>query len=247
MLGYTVYGSDPLGVYLGAFKYRNFKYLGSIYIDKEFFGYSILDYSTGEFSAGENKLSELYNILTQYNISEVIVPKNQSHQINPKFIKNILITDYHDWIADDSLCYDKLLEHFSTKSLKGFGFNKNDLGIMASGAALIYVKDNYFGKIKHITSLSKIANDDSMCIDASTIKNLEIFNSLSSKDNHGTLIDVIDNTSTPMGARLLKQHLAKPLLSKRKIRSIAFLSSEYSLFAQPREMFRFGVLVLLRM
>ena len=201
-------------------KYLNHKennFLCSIFIDKDIFGYAILDYSTGEFSAGENKISELYNILNQYNATEIIVPKNQLHQINSILIDDILVTDYHDWIADNISCYDKLLEHFSTKSLKGFGFNKNDLGVIASGSALIYVEDNYFGKIKHITSLSKIANDNSMCLDASTIKNLEIFDSLSSKDKHGTLIDIIDKTSTSMGSRLLKQHLAKPLLSKKKI------------------------------
>ena len=192
-------------------------FLCSIFIHQDDFGYAVLDYSTGEFSVGENKISELSNILNQYNTTEIIIPKNQLNQINSRVSSNILITEYHNWISDKVLCYDKLLDHFSTKSLKGFGLNKNNLGVIASGSALIYVEENYFGKIKHITSLSKITNNDSMCIDASTIKNLEIFESLSSKNNKGTLIDVIDSTSTAMGSRLLKQHLAKPLLSKKKI------------------------------
>ena len=192
-------------------------FLCSVFIDKNNFGYAILDYSTGEFSAGESNISELYSILGQYQIREIIISKKQSNQINLNFIDNILITKYHNWIADNNLCYEKLLEHFETNSLKGFGFNKDDLAIIASGAALIYVEDNYFGKIKHITSLSKIITDDIMKIDNSTIKNLEIFNSLSSQSSKGTLIDIIDNTSTPMGGRLLKQHLLRPLLSKNKI------------------------------
>ena len=201
-------------------KYLNHKknnFLCSIFFEKNNFGYAILDYSTGEFISGENKISELYNVLNQYNITEIILPKKQSNKINCNSINNILITEYNDWISDSNSCYERLIEHFSTKSLKGFGFSKKDLSVIASGTALIYVQENYFGKIKHITSLSRIANNDYMRIDPSTIKNLEIFDSLSSKDNTGTLIDVIDNTLTPMGSRLLAKHLANPLLSKNKI------------------------------
>ena len=202
-------------------------FLCSLYIDKNRFAYSILDYSTGEFSAGEDKISELYNTINQYRVSEIIICKKQVKKLNKTKINNILITTYHDWITNHQNCYENLIDHFGTSSLKGYGFLKKDLSIISSGAALEYVKNNYFGKIKHITSLSKIIHGDVMKIDSSTFSNLEIFTSISNKGLHGTLINTIDNTLTPMGSRLLKQHLSKPLLSTKKINYRLKMISEY--------------------
>ena len=204
-------------------------FLCSLYFNKDCFSYSFLDYSTGEFSAGENSVSELYNIINHYNVTEIIVCKKQEYMIDHNKINNILITTYHNWIADLEICYEKMINHFATNSLKGFGFSKKDLSIIASGAALSYVEENYFGKIKHITSLSKIAKSDIMKLDSATIKNLELFESLNSKDNKSTLFHTIDNTSTPMGARLLKQHISEPLISKVEINNRLNLIEEYLL------------------
>ena len=211
-------------------KYLNYNennFLCSLYIDKNIFAYAVLDYSTGEFSAGEDKISELYNIINQYQISEIIICKKQAKNINKEKINHILITTYHDWIADYKTCYENLIEHFETSSLKGYGFTKNDLGVISAGAALEYVKNNYFGKIRHITSLSKIVGENTMKIDSSTLHNLEIFNSISNKGINGTLLNTIDNTSTPMGSRLLKQHLSKPLLSLPEINHRLKMLGEY--------------------
>jgi len=202
-------------------------FLCSLYINKNRFSYALLDYSTGEFSSGEDSVSELYNIIEQYNISELIICKKQLSKINKERMKNILITTYHNWIADYELCYDKLITHFETKSLKGYGFLKNDLNIISLGAALSYVENNYFGKVKHITAISKIAKAETMKLDIATIKNLEIFESLNSSNNENTLFNTINNTSTPMGARLLRQHINEPLMSKNKINLRLKLVEEY--------------------
>ena len=211
-------------------KYLNYdenNYLCSIYIKRNNFGYAILDYSTGEFSSGKNNIKELYNTLNQYKISEVILCKKQTQYLDQSLIKNILITSYHDWIATQDNCYEKLLDHFGTNSLKGFGLDKDDLEVIASGTALSYVENNFFGKVKHITSLSKIRRNTVMRIDPSTLKNLELFQSLSSDGDHGTLISTIDHTKTPMGARLLKKHIRAPLLSKNKINNRLKLVEEF--------------------
>ena len=211
-------------------KYLNYdenNYLCSIYIKRNNFGYAILDYSTGEFSSGKNNIKELYNTLNQYKISEVILCKKQTQYLDQSLIKNILITSYHDWIATQDNCYEKLLDHFGTNSLKGFGLDKDDLEVIASGTALSYVENNFFGKVKHITSLSKIRRNNVMRIDPSTLKNLELFQSLSSDGDHGTLISTIDHTKTPMGARLLKKHIRAPLLSKNKINNRLKLVEEF--------------------
>ena len=202
-------------------------FLCSLYIDKNKFSYSLLDYSTGEFSAGENNISELYNTINQNQVKEIIICKKQIKKIDNSKINNILVTPYHDWIANHDTCYDNLIDHFGTISLKGYGFSKKDLSIIPAGAALDYVKNNYFGKIKHVTSLSKVISSDVMKLDSFTVTNLEIFNSLNNRSDNGTLINAIDNTLTPMGSRLLKQHLSKPLLSVTKINHRLKLVSEY--------------------
>ena len=202
-------------------------FLCSLYIDKNKFSYSLLDYSTGEFSAGENNISELYNTINQNQVKEIIICKKQIKKIDNSKINNILVTPYHDWIANHDTCYDNLIDHFGTVSLKGYGFSKKDLSIIPAGAALDYVKNNYFGKIKHVTSLSKVISSDVMKLDSFTVTNLEIFNSLNNRSDNGTLINAIDNTLTPMGSRLLKQHLSKPLLSVTKINHRLKLVSEY--------------------
>tara|TARA_Y100001970_G_scaffold294115_1_gene447055 strand:- start:9662 stop:12247 length:2586 start_codon:yes stop_codon:yes gene_type:complete len=202
-------------------------FLCSLYFMKDIFSYSILDYSTGEFNVGEDKVSELYNIINRYSISEIIICKKQLKNIDVKRINDILVTTYHDWIANHQNCYENLIEHFGTSSLKGYGFNKDDLGIISAGSSLEYVKTNYFGRIQHITSISKIISDNTMKIDASTLNNLEVFQSISGKGLHGTLIDTIDHTLTPMGSRLLKQHLSKPLRSSKEINYRLKMIKEY--------------------
>ena len=211
-------------------KYLNYKrnnFLCSLYFRKNMFSYALLDYSTGEFSAGEDILSKLYSTLYKYNITEIIISKKQLEKVDKNRLKNILVTSYHNWISDSQLCYEKLINHFGTKSLKGFGFIENDLSIIPSGAALHYVENNYFGRVKHITSLSKKINNRFMKLDLSTMKNLEIFESLNSSDNKATLISILDNTSTPMGARLLRKNINEPLMSKKEINTRLNLIDEF--------------------
>ena len=205
-------------------------FLCSLNFLKNKISFSILDYSTGEFSSGEIGQNELYDMITKYKISEIILPEKQKSIIDNFKINNVLVTTFNDWIAEPKRCYESLLEHFGTRTLKGFGFDKKDSALISAGCALEYVKSNYFGRVEHITSMSKIKDDESMKIDSSTLKNLEIFQSFFDKSIKGTLIDSIDYTLTSMGSRLLSSHIAKPLLSSSKINNRLKMIDEYMEF-----------------
>ena len=205
-------------------------FLCSLNFLKNKISFSILDYSTGEFSAGEIGQNELNDMITKYKISEIILPEKQKSIIDNFKINNVLVTTFNDWIAEPKRCYESLLEHFGTRTLKGFGFDKKDSALISAGCALEYVKSNYFGRVEHITSMSKIKDDESMKIDSSTLKNLEIFQSFFDKSIKGTLIDSIDYTQTSMGSRLLSSHIAKPLLSSSKINNRLKMIDEYMEF-----------------
>ena len=190
-------------------------YLLSIYYEKFKIGYSILDYSTGSFFTGESKIKFLSDIIRKYNIKEILIAEHQKSFFNLND-KNI-ITTYPRWMSDYSSCYEKLIEHFKINSLKGYGIDKDKLSIISSGATIFYLENNFFGRIKHICSISKIINSDFMKLDSFTIRNLEIFKSIYDNSTKNTLINVIDNTSTSMGSRLLKNHIIKPLTNLKNI------------------------------
>ena len=197
--------------------HRENNFLCGIYIENESIGYSILDYSTGDFFTGNTQLSNLKNITTKFQIKEIIISDEQNHILKNFNLENIYVSNYSDWIANESTCYNELIKHFKVRSLKGFGLDNNKLAIISSGITLHYIKNNFFGRIKHITSISKIIDSDYMMLDSFTIKNLEIFKSLSNQNTKGTLLDSIDNTVSAMGSRMLKSHLLKPLINKIEI------------------------------
>ena len=192
-------------------------FLGSFFIDENDIGYSIIDNSTGEFLCGKTNERNVLNIIKEYKLKEIIIPSYQKDQFSVFIDSNMMITTYDDWKADYDNCYEKLLEQFKTKSLKGYGIEKNKTVIIPSGASLFYLENNSFDKVKHVTSISCIIEDGYMRLDDFTLKNLEIFDSLNNKDLNSTLIKTIDLTSTSMGARLLKKHLRKPLTNIKKI------------------------------
>jgi len=192
-------------------------FLGSFYIDKKNIGYSIVDNSTGEFFCGVTNKENVLNIISEYRLREIITPSFQKDQLLAVVGSNIMITSYDDWKSDYENCYEKLLEQFNTKSLKGYGIHNDKLLVVASGACLFYLENNYFDKVNHITSITRVIDDGFMRLDDFTIKNLEIFDSLNNNDSNGTLISRIDLTSTSMGARLLKKRLRKPLTNIKKI------------------------------
>ena len=193
-------------------------YLASIVFEKKKLGISILDYSTGEFRGSMTSIDKIDQIISLYNIKELIIPESQ-HEAFYHTIKkyDLLITKVPNWHLDIKIANDYLKGHFNLISLKGFGIENDPLLIKSAAFALDYVDKNYCGKIDHIISYKKNQKDDVMILDSYTIKNLELFKSFSTGDKNGTLINSIDSTKTSSGSRLLKKWISHPLTNTNKI------------------------------
>jgi DNA mismatch repair protein MutS len=192
-------------------------FLASIYFGKKTLGISFLDVSTGEFLTAQGNAEYIDKLLQNFNPSEILIPKNNKNDFRETFGD-----DYHsfyleDWIYKEDYAFEILTKHFQTVSLKGFGIEELQEGIVASGAILYYLSETQHNKIQHITAIQRIAEDEYVWMDRFTIRNLELYHSYN--PNAVTLLDVIDKTLSPMGGRLLKRWLALPLKDANKIRN----------------------------
>ena len=186
-------------------------FLGALHFGKRLLGLSFLDVSTGEFLTTQGDEAYVDKLLQNFNPSELLISK--SHK---KDFKNSFGTDYHvfyqeDWVFQIDFARESLNKHFNTKTLKGFGIDDIDEGIIAAGAALHYLSETQHHKLQHIARIGRIAEDAYVWMDRFTIRNLELYQGTSNKAI--TLLDVIDKTISPMGGRLLKRWLALPLKS----------------------------------
>ena len=185
----------------------------SVYFDKKYIGISFLDISTGEFLTSQGNAEYIDKLLQNFSPSEVLVSKQKRSQFNETFG-----TDFHtfyleDWVYQTDYTYETLTKHFNTKTLKGFGIEDLYEGIIASGSILHYLGETQHHKLQHITSVSRIAEDDYVWMDKFTIRNLELYHS--TNHNAVTLLSVIDKTISAMGGRMLKRWLALPLKKHR--------------------------------
>jgi DNA mismatch repair protein MutS len=192
-------------------------FLASVYVGKKNYGISFLDVSTGEFLTAQGTDEYIDKLLQNFSPSEVLVPKACKNEFRETFGD-----DYHtfyldDWVYKEDYAFEVLTNHFKTISLKGFGIEELNEGIIAAGAALYYLSETQHNKIQHITSIQRIAEDAYVWMDRFTIRNLELYQSYN--PNAVTLLDVIDRTLSPMGGRLLKRWLALPLKDIQKIQS----------------------------
>jgi DNA mismatch repair protein MutS len=192
-------------------------FLAAIYFGKKNIGISFLDVSTGEFLTAQGNDEYIDKLLQNFNPSEVLIPKIQKNDFRETFGE-----DYHhfyleDWIYKEDYAFEMLTNHFQTTTLKGFGIEELQEGIIASGAILYYLSETQHNKRQHITSIQRIAEDAYVWMDRFTIRNLELYHSYN--PNAVTLIDVIDKTLSPMGGRLLKRWMALPLKEKSKIQN----------------------------
>ncbi len=178
-------------------------------------GVSFLDVSTGEFLVAEGNLEYIDKLLQSFRPSEVLFQKNKKKLFTETFGEKFYLYGLDDWAFTSEFGNELLLKHFDTKSLKGFGIENLKQGIIAAGAALHYLADTAHDKVKHISTISRIEEEKYVWLDRFTIRNLELFNS--QNDNAKTLIDIIDQTVSPMGSRMLKRWLALPLKDKVSI------------------------------
>ncbi len=191
-------------------------FLCSVYFDKKYIGVSFLDISTGEFLTSQGNAEYIDKLLQNFSPSEVLVSKQKRTLFNETFGDDFHTFYLEDWVYQTDYAYETLTKHFDTKTLKGFGVEDLYEGIIASGSILHYLGETQHHKLQHITSISRIAEDDYVWMDKFTIRNLELYNS--TNNNAVTLLNVIDKTISPMGGRLLKRWLALPLKSVEKIK-----------------------------
>ncbi|HNQ69329.1 MAG TPA: DNA mismatch repair protein MutS [Bacteroidales bacterium] len=186
-------------------------FLASIYIDKQIFGISFLDISTGEFYLSQGSKDYIEKLIQSFNPKEIIFEKNKKKQFSELFGNSILSFGLDDWVFNYDNAVDKLFNQFKTRSLKGFGVEKLDAGVIAAGSIIDYLNLTEHNSRDHIKNLARIDENLFVWLDKFTIRNLEIFHS--TNENGKSLTDVIDNTVTAMGGRMLKRWVGLPLKS----------------------------------
>jgi len=191
-------------------------FLGAVnFAENEKFGLAFLDISTGEFLIAEGDREYADKLLQSFKPAEVVFQRHQQKKFREFFNTKIYTYALDEWIFDSSYASDILLKHFQTHSLKGFGVEDLKLGVIAAGSIIHYLKETEHPNLQHITSIQRIDRDDFLWMDRFTIRNLELLQG-NSEGNH-TLLQVLDNTVSPMGARLLKRWIIFPLKDKQKI------------------------------
>ncbi|HOV24295.1 MAG TPA: DNA mismatch repair protein MutS, partial [Candidatus Marinimicrobia bacterium] len=216
-------------------------YLVSVYINGENAGLAALDISTGEFYLSEIPTARITEAVLDLRPAEIICPESIQKEIQTLFTNQVLrITPLEDWIFTFETAYQTLIEHFKTDSLKGFGCQSAVHGITAAGPILHYLRQNYQTNLQHIYSIRNLATDETVLIDDFTRRNLEIFQTMQSGDRKGTLMDVIDQTVSPMGVRLLTKWLIRPLRDpaaiNQRLDGVEFLYNNTKIRHQLREM-----------
>ncbi len=181
----------------------------------EEYGLAFLDISTGEFFLAQGDREYADKLLQSFRPSEVIYQRHQQKKFREYFGGKIYSYTLDEWIFDQQYATDTLLKHFQTHSLKGFGVEDLGAGLIAAGAIIHYLRDTEHPNLQHITALQRIDRDDFLWMDRFTIRNLELV--YANTEGNSTLLNVLDNTVSPMGARLLKRWIVFPLKDINKI------------------------------
>ena len=200
----------------GVLDQKKNNYLASIYFEKNQFGISFLDVSTGDFYISQGDFKLIDQLISNFSPNEILVSKPSKKELKELIGNSYNVYPLDDWVFDSTYSKNKLLNHFKTKSLKGFGVDDIKLGIIAAGSVIHYLDDTEHNNLSHISNLQRIFPDSYVWMDKFTMKNLELFNSNSS--NGFNLSETIDDTITSMGSRRLKNWIAFPLVEKKDIK-----------------------------
>lgn len=190
-------------------------YLAAIYFDKNQLGVSFVDISTGEFHVAQGSTEYIDKLLQGFKPNEVVFQKSKRKEFLELFGDRFYTYHLDDWAFTNDYANEILMKHFEVNSLKGFGVDRLQTGIVAAGVALHYLNETEHRNLKHITSISRLEEDKYMWLDRFTIRNLELVSS--ANENAVTLFQVLDETATPMGARLLHKWIIMPLKELKPI------------------------------
>ncbi len=190
-------------------------FLASVFLHDKISGISFLDISTGEFFVSQGNDDYIDKLIQSFKPSEIVIEKGKVDEFIRHYGNKFYINTYDSWIFTEEFSYEVLIKHFNTKSLKGFGIENWNQGIIAAGAIIHHLKETRHDKLEHISAISRIEEDKYVWLDRFTINNLELYGS----NHQGStgLIDVLDKTTSPMGGRLLRQWISLPLKTKEEI------------------------------
>lgn len=207
--------------------YKENNFLASIYISKDtkkkdksltpniLIGIAFLDISTGEFMTGEGPFDYVEKLLTNFSPKEVLFERDNKQLFEQLFGTRYCTFPMEDWVFTEQAATQKLLKHFGTKTLKGFGVERMECGVIAAGAILHYLELTLHPNISHITTLARIEQERYVRLDRFTVRSLELVQPM---QNEGcSLLQVIDRTTTPMGGRMLRRWVLFPLKDEKKI------------------------------
>ena len=205
------------GVAMGdnVLNYKENNFLAAVHFGKTSCGVSFLDISTGEFLTGEGTYDYVEKLLGNFTPKEVLFDRAEKNNFEKYFGNKFCTFELEDWVFTDDAARKKLLKHFGTKSLKGFGVDHLKNGVIASGAIMQYLEITQHTHINHITSLSRIEEEKYVRLDRFTIRSLELLGTM--QEDGSSLLNVIDRTVTPMGGRMLRRWVVFPLKDVRPI------------------------------
>jgi len=195
--------------------YKENNFLAAVHFGKGSCGVSFLDISTGEFLTGEGTFDYVEKLLGNFQPKEVLFDRAKKQDFERYFGTRLCTFEMDDWVFTDQTARQKLLKHFGTKNLKGFGVDHLTNGVVASGAILQYLEITQHTQINHITSLARIEEDKYVRMDRFTIRSLELIAPMN--EDGSSLLNVIDNTITPMGGRMLRRWMVFPLKDEKPI------------------------------
>ena len=190
-------------------------FLASVHLESITSGISFLDISTGEFYLAQGSLEYIDKLIQSFRPSEVIIQKSRKQKFIELCGSKFYINTFDDWVFTTDFANDLLLKHFGTASLKGFGVENLEMAVIAAGAALHYLAETQHEKVAHISKLSRIEEDHYVWLDRFTIRNLELLSP--NNENARTLLDVLDQTVSPMGSRQLRRWMILPLKNLQPI------------------------------
>ncbi len=190
-------------------------FLASIHFVKDHCGIAFLDISTGEFLTAEGSVDYIDKLINNFSPKEVLIERGNKKRFEEAFGPRYFVFELDDWIFTTSAAEDRLLKHFETKNLKGFGVQHLKLGIIASGAILYYLDQTQHTHIQHITALSRIEEERFVRLDKFTVRSLELVDAMNEEGT--SLLQVIDKTISPMGSRMLRRWVLFPLKDLKPI------------------------------
>ena len=194
---------------------RTNNFLCALHLEKNEIGAAFLDISTGEFLVAQGPANYIDKLISGFRPSEIIYPKSKASVVHELFGNDAFHFKLEEWVFGADYALEQLNKHFKTRSLQGFGLDTQALAIIAAGAVFHYLSENQQQELGHITGIAQIAPDRYMWLDRFTVRNLELVHS--PHENASTLSEVLDQTKTPMGGRLLKRWLVLPLKDRQPI------------------------------